>query len=83
MKSKLTAETKYELLKEISNKMRDTLELDEILNKLLDALKNVVKHDASGIFILSQDISSHPHYNFPKQHISGIAQRGFNLPPVS
>ena len=81
MKSKLTAETKYELLKEISNKMRDTLELDEILNKLLDALKNVVKHDASGIFILSQDISSHPHYNFPKQHISGIAQRGFNLPP--
>ncbi|MFA5012740.1 MAG: GNAT family N-acetyltransferase [Ignavibacteria bacterium] len=81
MKSKLTAETKYELLKEISNKMRDTLELDEILNKLLDALKNVVKHDASGIFILSQDISSHPHYNFPKQHIAGIAQRGFNLPP--
>lgn len=81
MKSRLTAETKYELLKEISNKMRDTLELDEILNNLLDALKNIIKHDASGIFILSQDISSHPHYYFPKQRIAGIASRGFNLPP--
>ena len=81
MKSKLTAETKYELLKEISNKMRDTLELDDILNNLLDTLKNVIKHDASGIFILSQDISAHPHYNFPKQKIAGIASRGFNLPP--
>ncbi len=38
----LTAETKYELLKEISDRMRDTLELDEILNNLLDALKNVI-----------------------------------------
>ena len=80
-KSRLTAETKYELLKEISNKMRDTLELDDILNNLLDTLKNIVKHDASGIFILSQDIAAHPHYHFPKQHIAGIAKRGFDLPP--
>ncbi len=79
--SKLTAETKYELLKEISNKMRDTLELDDILNNLLDTLKSIIKHDASGIFILSQDISAHPHYHFPKQKIAGIAKRGFdNLP---
>ncbi|MCI0472482.1 MAG: GAF domain-containing protein, partial [Ignavibacteria bacterium] len=77
----LTAETKYELLKEISDRMRDTLELDRILNNLLDALQSVVGHDASGIFVLSQDISEHPYYHFPKQYIAGIAQRGFDLPP--
>jgi serine phosphatase RsbU (regulator of sigma subunit)/ribosomal protein S18 acetylase RimI-like enzyme len=77
----LTAETKYELLKEISDRMRDTLELEEILNNLLDALRNVIEHDASGIFVLSRDIAEHPHYHFPKQYIAGIAKRGFDLPP--
>ena len=80
-KLKLTAETKYELLKEISNKMRDTLELDEILNNLLDTLQNIIEHDAAGIFILSGSIAEHPQYQFPKQYIAGIAQRGFDLPP--
>lgn len=80
-KINLTAETKYELLKEISDRMRDTLELDEILNNLLDALKNVIEHDASGIFVLSRDIAAHPHYHFQNQYIAGIAKRGFDLPP--
>jgi len=80
-KIKLTAEKKYELLREISNKMRDTLELDVILNNLLDTLKNIIEHDAAGIFVLSQDII-HPRYHFPRQLIGGIAIRGYdNRPP--
>jgi serine phosphatase RsbU (regulator of sigma subunit)/GNAT superfamily N-acetyltransferase len=81
-KISLTAETKYELLKEISDRMRDTLELDEILNNLLDALQNIIEHDASGIFVLSRDIAEHPHYHFPKQYIAGLAKRGFDELPL-
>jgi phosphoserine phosphatase RsbU/P len=82
-KTELTAEIKYHLLKDISHKIRGTLDLDKILTLLLDLLSEIIHYDAAGIFILKENIN-YPGYHSPKQKIAGIAQRGFgNLPPES
>lgn len=82
-KTELTAELKYQLIHDISHKIRGTLDLDKILHTLLDLLKEIVYYDAAGIFILSEDFN-YPGNHSPKQKIAGIAQRGFgNLPPES
>lgn len=79
-KIELTAEIKYKLLRNISHKIRGTLDLDKILNLLLDMLANIIDYDAAGIFILSEDIN-HPGYHQTKQKIASMAQRGFgNIP---
>ena len=65
-KIELTAEIKYKLLRDISHKIRGTLDLDKILNLLLDLLANVIDYDAAGIFVLSEVID-HPGYHFPQQ----------------
>lgn len=79
-KIKLTAEIKYKLLRNISHKIRGTLDLDKILNLLLDLLSNIIDYDAAGIFILSEDIN-HPGYHYSKQKIASMVQRGFgNIP---
>ncbi|MDX1702409.1 MAG: SpoIIE family protein phosphatase, partial [Melioribacteraceae bacterium] len=57
-------------------KIKDTFDLDIILNLLLDTLYSVIKYDAAGIFILSESITD-LHYKFPGQKISGIARRGY------
>jgi len=72
----LTDEAKYNLLRDISYKIRDTLDLDIILNHLLDALKTVMNYDAAGIFVLSEDIKQSD-YHLPGQKIAGIAKRGY------
>ena len=79
--SELSAEDKYQLLRDISFKVKDTLDLNIILNLLLDALKTVIDYDAAGIFVLSEDIE-HPDYHFPGQMIGGIAKRGYEEHPV-
>ena len=79
-KIQLTSDIKYQLLRDISHKIRGTLDLDKILNLLLDLLANIIDYDAAGIFILSEDIN-HPGYHFSKQKIASMVQRGFgNLP---
>jgi len=79
-KIELTAEIKYKLLRDISHKIRGTLDLDKILNLLLDLLANVIDYDAAGIFVLSEVID-HPGYHFPQQKIASMSQRGFgNIP---
>lgn len=67
-KIELTSEIKYQLLRDISHKIRGTLDLDKILNLLLDLLSNIIDYDAVGIFILSQDIN-HPGYHYSKQKL--------------
>jgi len=79
--SELSAEDKYQLLRDISFKVKDTLDLNIILNLLLDALKTVIDYDAAGIFVLSEDLE-HPDYHFPNQKIAGIAKRGYGDHPV-
>jgi serine phosphatase RsbU (regulator of sigma subunit) len=77
----LSAEEKYQLLREISFKIKDTLDLNVILNHLLDALKSVINYDAAGIFVLNEAIE-HPDYYFPGQKIGGVAKRGYEEHPV-
>ena len=79
--TELSAEEKYQLLRDISFKIKDTLDLNVILNLLLDSLKTVIDYDAAGIFVLSEAIE-HPDYHFPGQKIGGIAKRGYEEHPV-
>lgn len=79
--TELSAAEKYQLLKDISFKIKDTLDLNIILNLLLDSLKTVIDYDAAGIFVLSEAIE-HPDYHFPGQKIGGIAKRGYEEHPV-
>lgn len=76
----LTGETKFQLLLQISQKVRNTLDLDEILNQLLDTLHSVIDYDAAGIFILNR--ASIFHLSQPtKAVIAGIVRRGFDSHP--
>ena len=79
--SELSAEEKYQLLRDISFKIKDTLDLNVILNLLLDTLKTVIDYDAAGIFVLSEDIE-HPDFNYAGQMIGGVAKRGYEEHPV-
>ena len=54
-KKNLTAQRKYKLLLQISQQTRDTFDLVQILNILLDEVKTLVEYDAAGIFVLNQD----------------------------
>jgi sigma-B regulation protein RsbU (phosphoserine phosphatase) len=80
MVMELTAETKYRLLKRISHEIKDTLDLDEILNYLLDVVHSVLDYDAAGIFVLNQDLV-YPHGKRPGEMIAGIVRRGFYQRP--
>lgn len=77
----LTDENKYHLLIEISQKIRDTLDLDEIMEHLLDTIQTVVDYDAAGIFILNQDLV-HRKREQPKEMIAGMIRRGYDPIPI-
>lgn len=79
-KIQLTAEEKYRLLREISYRLRDTLDLKVILDHLLDTVNQVLPFDAAGIFVLNRDIQRTP-YHRNRAQIAGIAQRGFDQHP--
>lgn len=79
--NQLTPEKKYQLILEISQKVRDTLDLDEIMEHLLDTVENVLEYDAAGIFVLNQDLV-HGRHGVPPAMIAGISRRGFDLGPV-
>jgi GAF domain-containing protein len=76
----LTAEKKYQLLLQISQEIRDTLDLDEILNHLLDLVNTVMDYDAAGIFVLNQDLV-HSRHSRPRELIASVVWRGFEPRP--
>lgn len=76
----LTDKKKYQLLLEISHKVRDTLDLDEIMDHLLDTVKKVADYDAAGIFILNQDFTRGKNEQ-PQIMIAGISRRGYDNKP--
>ena len=80
LKVALTNQTKYELLLQISQKVRNTLDLDEILNLLLDTLQTTIEYDAAGIFVLNTE-EYIPHELPAQVLIAGIARRGFDPHP--
>ncbi len=77
----LSDKKKYQLLLEISQKVRDTLDLDETMNHILDMVKSVVDYDAAGIFVLNQDLV-HRKNEQPDAVIAGIARRGYDPRPA-
>ena len=75
---RLTAEAKYQLLLELSRKVRGTLDLGETLDRLLDSVRSIVGFDAAGIFVLNEDVFSGRR---ARELIAGVARRGFEERP--
>ncbi|MBK9374313.1 MAG: SpoIIE family protein phosphatase [Holophagales bacterium] len=74
----LSAETKVQLLLDLSRKVRGTLDLGETLDRLLDAVRPIVGYDAAGIFVLNEDVfAGHRR----RELIAGVARRGFEERP--
>ena len=78
----LTPEAKYEMLRDFSYRIRNTFDLDGILEHLLDTVLTMVRYDAAGIFVLKTDIAGSP-YVREEGMIAGIARRGYDARPVS
>ncbi len=76
-RKELTVEAKYQLLVQISQEIRETLNVDEILDSILDVVRSVLDYDAAGIFVLNQG-TIYPRYGHPRSLIAGIAHRGFD-----
>lgn len=76
---RLDAAARVRLLLEIAHRTRGTLELGEVLNRLLDALGLIVAFDAAGIFVLRQDLRITSGRRGAL--IAGIAERGFDRDP--
>jgi sigma-B regulation protein RsbU (phosphoserine phosphatase) len=76
----LIAETMYKLVAVFWVEIRDTLDLDKILNYLLDMVRSVVEYDAAGIFVLNKDFME-PRKKPTRGLIGGIATRGFGKQP--
>jgi phosphoserine phosphatase RsbU/P len=77
---KLTSEQKYHLLLEISHKIRDTLNPDEIMAHLLDTIQTVLPYDAAGIFVLTQNLI-HDRRISSQNVIAGMCWRGYDPLP--
>jgi serine phosphatase RsbU (regulator of sigma subunit) len=72
----LTAERKYRLLLELSQRISRTLDLTAVLDDLLQALRSAVAYDAAGVFVLNRAVPLQPNANL----IAGMAQLGFDSP---
>jgi len=76
----LSVEQKYQLLLEISHRVRETLDLDEILDHLLDVVRSIVDYDAAGIFVLNCNLL--PARCRVQEHVvASVAERGFDGSP--
>ena len=74
----LTAERKYRLLLELSQRISRTLDLEAVLDDLLQALRSAVAYDAAGVFVLTHAVPLRPDANL----IAGMLQVGFDNPPA-
>ena len=77
----LSAEERCSLLLEIARRSRGTLDLGQILDRLLDAVGGVVAFDAAGIFALSE-VLGRPGEPAPGK-IAVVARRGYLERPVA
>ena len=76
----LDAETRVRLLLEVSRSVRGTLDLDEVLERLLHAAGHVVAFDAGGIFVL-RDGLVHGQGGVAGPLMAGFARRGYDANP--
>jgi phosphoserine phosphatase RsbU/P len=78
--STLTAERKFNLLSDISQRLIGTLDLDQILEELLDSVATYISFDAGGIFVLNDDSLIAPRRR-SRQFIASIVWRGYPVHP--
>ncbi len=72
----LTAEPKYRLLLELSQRISRTLDLTAVLADLLQALRSAMAYDAAGVFVLNRAVPLRADGNL----IAGMLQLGFDHP---
>ena len=72
----LTAERKYRLLVELSQRISRTLDLKAVLDDLLEALRSAIAYDAAGVFVLNRAVPLRADGNL----IAGMVQLGFDKP---
>lgn len=75
----MTGEARNRLLVRIAHELDGTLNLDEVLGRLLDTLRAAVGYDAAGIFVLSRD-EVFPGYGLSWRKIAATVRRGFDGP---
>jgi sigma-B regulation protein RsbU (phosphoserine phosphatase) len=75
----LTAERKYRLILELSQRISRTLDLQAVLDDLLEALRPAIAYDAAGVFVLSRAVPL-VRRNDPNL-IAGMVKIGFEDPP--
>jgi sigma-B regulation protein RsbU (phosphoserine phosphatase) len=79
-RSTLTSDARYRLLLEVFHSTRGTLDMHEMLDRLLDTLQLLVPFDAAGIFVLREEMSP-SRAGALGERIAGVSWRGF--PPRS
>jgi sigma-B regulation protein RsbU (phosphoserine phosphatase) len=77
----LSAEEQRDLLLDIARRSRGTLDLQQTLDRLLDAVGGVVEYDAAGIFALTEVLGRGD--GPPAARIVGVARRGYLERPVA
>ena len=75
---RLTTEDKLRLLLDITNKISQSLDLDEVLNLVMDTLGSLLPYDAAGIYLIDPDPDSNDPYIFKSKVIRGY-DIGFQL----
>lgn len=75
----MTGEARNRLLVRIAHELDGTLNLDEVLGRLLDTLREAVGYDAAGIFLLNRE-EVFPGYGVSWRSIVATVRRGFDGP---
>ena len=72
----LTAELRYRLLLELSQKTSGTFDLREVLTQLLESIRAAIEYDAAGVFVLNRSVKlAGDHSQFA---IAGVATTGYD-----
>ncbi len=75
----MTGEQRNRLLVRIAHELDGTLNLEEVLGRLLDTLRSAVGYDAAGIFVLNRE-EVFPGYGLSWRRIAATVRRGFDGP---
>ncbi len=77
--TKLSTETKYRLLLELSREISRSLDLPDVLQHLVAYVRTAVDYDAAGIFVLNRRVLTTP--GARENLIAGMAMVGFEPDP--
>ena len=75
----MTAEARNRLLVRIAHELDGTLNLEQLLGRLLDTLREAIGYDAAGFFVLNRE-EVFPGYGLSWRTIAATVRRGFDGP---